>query len=154
MTVLDPPGHRALRKGRVSIPGQAYLLTTVTELRTPWFLDPDLARPACRQMIDPATWGDATPLCWIFMPDHWHGLIELGDRDDLACVMNRFKALVSKRIREVAPQTRLWSHGFHDRALRRQDDVRAVARYVIANPVRAGLVARVGDYPYWDCAWM
>ncbi|HEX5307199.1 MAG TPA: transposase [Dyella sp.] len=154
MTTSNSPGHHALRKGRVSIPGHAYLLTTVTALRTPWFLDPSLARLACRQMIDPVTWGDATPLCWIFMPDHWHGLIALGDRDDLACVMNRFKALVSKRVHEAAPGIRLWSQGFHDRALRREEDVRAVARYVIANPLRAGLVERVGDYPYWNCAWL
>ena len=29
-----------------------------------------------------------------------------------------------------------------------------VARYVIANPKRAGLVERVGDYPYWDAIWL
>jgi hypothetical protein len=29
-----------------------------------------------------------------------------------------------------------------------------VARYVVMNPVRAGLVSRVGDYPFWDAAWI
>ncbi len=27
------------------------------------------------------------------------------------------------------------------------------ARYIIANPVRAGLVYSVRDYPYWDAVW-
>lgn len=30
----------------------------------------------------------------------------------------------------------------------------AVARYIIANPIRAKLVRRVGDYPYWNAAWL
>ncbi len=29
-----------------------------------------------------------------------------------------------------------------------------VARYIIANPLRAGLVGRVGDYPLWDAVWL
>ncbi|MBB5859537.1 hypothetical protein GGR69_001194 [Xanthomonas arboricola] len=29
-----------------------------------------------------------------------------------------------------------------------------MARYLIANPLRAGLVARVGDYPFWDAIWL
>ena len=44
--------------------------------------------------------------------------------------------------------------GYHDHALRQEEDLRAVARYIIANPVRAGLVERIGDYPHWDAAWL
>jgi hypothetical protein len=38
--------------------------------------------------------------------------------------------------------------------LRRQDDVRAVARYIVANPLRAGLVRDIGDYSHWDAVWL
>lgn len=154
MATTTSPGHRALRKGRTSLPGQVYLLTTVTVDRTPWFLDMELARAACRLMTEPGTWGDALSLCWIFMPDHWHGLVELGERDDLAAVMNRFKSRISKRVRQVEPRACVWNNGFHDHALRRNEDMRAAAHYIIANPVRAGLVERAGDYPYWDCIWL
>ena len=30
----------------------------------------------------------------------------------------------------------------------------AVVRYVLLNPVRAGLVLRVGAYPYWNAVWV
>ena len=30
----------------------------------------------------------------------------------------------------------------------------AAARYLVANPVRAGLVARAGDYSHWDAIWV
>ncbi|NJC47919.1 UNVERIFIED_ORG: hypothetical protein GGR78_001170 [Xanthomonas campestris] len=29
-----------------------------------------------------------------------------------------------------------------------------MARYLIANPLRAELVERVGDYPFWDAIWL
>jgi hypothetical protein len=48
----------------------------------------------------------------------------------------------------------MWQKGFHDRAIRREEDLRAVARYIIANPLRAGLVRRVHDYPLWDAIWL
>ncbi|SFK67892.1 REP-associated tyrosine transposase [Rhodanobacter glycinis] len=150
----NSPGHQALRKGRTSIPGQIYLLTTVTVDRTPWFLDEKLAKTICRLIIEDRTWGDARLLCWILMPDHWHGLVELGERNDLAQVMNRFKSLVSKRLRQTGPHARIWAHGFHDHALRHDEDIRTTARYIIANPLRAGLAERVGDYPYWNCIWL
>jgi putative transposase len=32
--------------------------------------------------------------------------------------------------------------------------MRAIARYVVANPLRAGLAGTIGDYPYWDAVWL
>jgi REP element-mobilizing transposase RayT len=49
---------------------------------------------------------------------------------------------------------RIWQKGFHDHAIRKEEDLRAVARYVVANPVRAGLVQSVRDYPHWDARWI
>ena len=151
------PGHQALRKGRTSLPGQIYLLTTVTADRTPWFLDTDFARATCQLMIDPGTWGDACLLCWVLMPDHWHGLIELGERDGISIVMNRFKSVTSKHIQRVRQNEKvpaIWARGFHDHALRGDEDIRAAARYIVANPIRAKLADKAADYPYWDCIWL
>lgn len=47
-----------------------------------------------------------------------------------------------------------WQKGFHDHALRKEEDLTATARYIVANPLRAGLVQRVGDYPHWDAIWL
>ena len=154
LDMTNLPGHQALRKGRTSIPGQIYLLTTTTANRTPWFHDVELARATSQLMIARKTWGDARPLCWVLMPDHWHGLIELGERDSLPLVVNRFKSITSKHLRQAGQIPPIWARGFHDHALRRDEDVRAAAHYIIANPLRAKLANRTGDYPYWDCIWL
>ncbi|MNR61582.1 hypothetical protein D3C85_1833710 [compost metagenome] len=56
--------------------------------------------------------------------------------------------------RSIGRDGPLWQHGFHDRAIRREEDLQAVARYIVANPLRAGLVERIGDYPLWDAVWL
>jgi hypothetical protein len=48
----------------------------------------------------------------------------------------------------------VWQAGFHDHALRADESVVSIGEYVIHNPVRAGLVASVDDYPLWDAAWL
>src|SRR5579859_6834619 len=151
--MISSLGYQALRRGRVSIPGQVYLLTTVAAYRRPLFRDVNLARAMCRSVHDPLGWGDADLLCWVLMPDHWHGLVRLGPRNDLATVMNRFKSFTAKALRCTQPLL-VWDRGFHDHALRQDEDVRGVARYIVANPLRAGLVDNVLDYPYWNCVWL
>ena len=42
----------------------------------------------------------------------------------------------------------------YDHALRKDEDVKKIARYIIANPLRAGLVEKIEDYPYWDAVWL
>ncbi len=48
----------------------------------------------------------------------------------------------------------LWQKGFYDHALRENENVQGIARYIVANPLRAGLVEQVGDYPLWDAVWV
>jgi REP element-mobilizing transposase RayT len=83
------------------------------------------------------------------MPDHLHWLLVLGEGESLSQVVRRVKAVSSKRLGRA-----VWQKGFHDHALRREQDVRTVACYVVANPLRAGLVQRLGDYPHWDAMWL
>ena len=53
-----------------------------------------------------------------------------------------------------ASRASLWQAGFHDRAIRSDEDLLVVARYVVANPLRAKLVDRLGDYPFWNSVWL
>ena len=56
--------------------------------------------------------------------------------------------------RDLGRRGAVWASGFHDRALRQDDDVRRAARYLIENPVRAGLAPCVGMYPFWNALWL
>lgn len=149
------PGHRALRRGRCSLPGHAYLLTTVCADREPLFGDWPCASAVAATLAEAGLWRDARLECWVLMPDHLHALVTLGDEalPQLACRIKAVTSGVANRVlqRQGRP---VWARGYHDHALRREADLRAVARYVIANPLRAGLAETPGGYPYWDASWL
>jgi putative transposase len=149
------PGHAALRRGRASLPGQVYLVTFATEGRHPLFADPSLATAAARALADPRLWPASRLLCWVLMPDHWHGLLELGRLDSLEVRIGLLKSNTARVVRRQRPEVaRVWARGYHDHALRAEESMQAVARYIVLNPVRAGLVRRVGEWPYWDAVWL
>jgi putative transposase len=94
-------------------------------------------------------------LAWVLMPDHAHWLLQLGHRRSLPGIIHVLKASSTHNIhREEGGCEPVWSRAYHDHALRRDEDVLAAARYIIANPLRAGLVRRIGDYPYWNAIWL
>jgi putative transposase len=150
-----PAGHRALRRGRHSLTGQIYLITFVTSNRERLFDDAGNAAIVARASEDGRLWYRSRLLAWVLMPDHWHGMVELGDLDDISIVVQRLKTNTAKALRRYRSDgVPVWAKGFHDRALRADENLRAAARYLIANPLRAGLVTRIGDYPYWNAIWL
>ena len=145
--------HR-LRLGRFAEPNRIYLLTTNTLGRQPVFNDVALGRLVVAQFRAAQDQDCANSLAWVVMPDHFHWLIEL-QRGSLSGLMQRTKSLSTKLVnRCTGRKISLWQQGFHDRALRREEDLVKLARYIVANPLRAGLVERLGDYPLWDAIWV
>ena len=147
---------RDLRKGRHSVAGQIYLVTTVTHRRQPLFEDLYSGRQAVKALCASDREGSARTLAFVVMPDHLHWLIALGAGKPLSQVVADVKRRSAWRINAMAGRTGrpVWQRGFHDRALRREESIRDAARYVVANPLRAGLVRTIGDYPLWDAMWL
>jgi len=152
---ISRPGHRALRKGRCSIPDQIYLLTAVTLGRECLFADWQTAMIALRLIADPALWRGSKLLCWVLMPDHGHAVVELGDGESLGKRVKRVKSVLARAInRQRGSRGIVRAAAFHDHALRHENDLLATARHVIANPIGAGLVTRIGNYPDWNAIWL
>ncbi len=143
--MADQPHAHRLRTGRHSQPGQVYLLTTVTRDRRPVFGEFGHARLLIGVLREQEQRRLARTLAFVVMPDHLHWLMELGDQQPLAQCMRNVKTLSALRIGSA-----IWQAGYHDHAVRQEDSLPDIARYIVANPVRAGLVHRIGLYPHWD----
>ncbi|MDO8263930.1 MAG: transposase [Gallionella sp.] len=153
--LLQKQGHRALRKGRVSIANGVYLVTATTLERQKLFADFGAGSAVARCFEDARLLGDAKMLAWVLMPDHVHWLLQMGGRDELSVVASRLKSASARHANRALGRTgSVWAKAFHDHALRSEDDLQDVARYVVANPLRAGLVTRLGDYPFWNAVWL
>jgi len=143
-----------LRKGRYSEVGRVYLLTAVVEQRRPFFSDLRAGRLLVGQMRAADQAGMVHSLAWVVMPDHLHWLVEL-KQGSLAQIMCRVKSRSSRSVNLLRGNSEpVWQRGYYDRALRRDEDLKAAARYIVMNPLRAGLVKRLGDYPLWDAVWL
>ncbi|UYP82423.1 REP-associated tyrosine transposase [Pseudomonas asiatica] len=143
-----------LRRGRYSELGRLYLLTTVTHQRKPLFHDLHHARLVIHQLRQSDQEHACRSLAWVLMPDHLHWLIELKGTT-LGTLMRRFKSRSSLVLHQAGvEQDPVWQPGYQDRALRREESMVHVARYIVANPLRAGLVRSVRDYPHWDAVWL
>jgi len=154
-SIFPSPGVSALRRGRWSEPGRSYLITFTCHDRVQLFGDVELAMIAARALAEVRLWRKSRLLCWVLMPDHWHGLVELSDVETLSMLVARVKSVSASAVKHAAGRgVSIWANGFHDRAMRRDDDLVGVARYIVTNPLRAGLCKRVGDYPFWDATWL
>jgi REP element-mobilizing transposase RayT len=151
------PAHSAshrLRIGRYAEQNRIYLLTANTLKREPVFENYGLGRIVIRQFRQIQEQGLAESLAFVVMPDHFHWLIQL-HRGDLGQLMCQVKSMSAKAVNEAGNRRgSLWQQGYHDRALRREENLVNLARYVVANPLRARLVNRLGEYPLWDAIWI
>jgi len=79
------------------------------------------------------------------MPDHVHLLIEgTSEASDLPQFVVRWKQKTGYERRRTMGD-RLWQGGFYDHVLREEEDRLVVVKYILENPVRAGLIESLFD---------
>ena len=125
-----------------------YFLTICTLNRQKFFEDSSTVSNALLQFRKTAAEENFEISAYCFMPDHCHFLIE-GRAD--GADFRRFCKLAKQRSGGVHARKHgrpLWQEGYYERVLREDDDSRMVARYLLDNPVRAGLVNAPIEYPY------
>jgi putative transposase len=148
-------GTSRLRKGRYSERNQIYHINASTRGRAPIFRDLAAGRILTQSLLRAQTDGHAETLAFTIMPDHLHWLLRLTGKRSLGDCVGVIKSESARRINALCgSEGTVWQNGFYDRAIRKEDDLPNIASYIIANPVRAGLVASVGKYALWDSIWV
>ena len=89
----------------------------------------------------------------VVMPDHVHFVAFLL-QGTLAQLMHSLKSYSAQRInQEFQGHRRLWQPGYHDHALRAEENLPSAVSYCLHNPERASLVEDFRDYPHVWCKW-
>jgi REP-associated tyrosine transposase len=100
------------------------------------------------QLLHNADHFEFAVLAYCLMPDHLHALLEArSEHSDFQAFVKRFKQTTGFRHRKLAKHA-LWQPGFHERVLRNDESSPAVVRYILENPVRAGIAKQIGEYPF------
>ncbi|MEE9302836.1 MAG: transposase [Thiotrichaceae bacterium] len=129
--------YNNLRKGRHSQPEQIYFITTVIKHRKQnLFQDFNVARIAIHEMRCLHDSGVLSSNAWVIMPDHIHWLFQLHDKSTLSQAMKQFKARAAHRINRHLNRTgSVWQKAYYDHALRKEEDIKDISRYIVANPL-------------------
>jgi putative transposase len=143
------PHSRELRKGRYSEPGRVYLVTFCCHGRMPVFAVREFAAIVIEEIAHSDRSGASQTLAFVVMPDHVHWVMALGARHRLERAVGQLKGRAAARVNRLRGRLGcLWQSGFHDHAVRAEEDLEAICQYVLHNPVRAGLVERAAEYPF------
>jgi putative transposase len=125
-----------------------YSLTWSCEVREPVFTQPDRVDLVRAQVLRACRESEFEVIADCFMPDHVHKLVHgrtpAADGKKFIRLAKQYSGFYFKQ----AFKQRLWQRYGHDRFVRNDGDIKAIAQYIIENPVQAGLVARVEDYPF------
>jgi putative transposase len=127
---------------------QQYFLTICTFERRSHFVETATVTLVHDQFLRTAADFEFAILAYCYMPDHVHLLVEgTAQQSHLPSFVSLAKQRAAFLVKRTL-QLRLWQQGYFERVLRDDDDAFNVARYVIQNPVRAGLVQSPGQYPF------
>ena len=145
-----------LRKGRYSQNNTEYFITFNTENRRPIFENFQLAQLFCQRIKINEDKHHCIWFTWVLMPNHFHGLLQLSEyHTSLAKVVGELKGSTARAVNTtLCCNGKLWQSSYYDHALRREEDRKNIARYIVANPLRKNLVQNIKDYPYWDSVYL
>lgn len=116
-----------------------------------------LASPAAHAILRDELTGAPARHGWLVgryvaMPDHCHFFCAPGGegkQKSLADFVGAIKRWTARRFAaELGFTTPFWQQEFFDHLVRSSENYEAKWRYVVDNPVRAGLVANAEDWPF------
>ena len=125
-----------------------YSLTFCTNGRRRLFTEHIVVDLIVKQLSRTASEQQFGVIAYCFMPDHLHLLIEgLSDDSDCKRFIKGFKQYSGYYYAQHRKDT-LWQRYGFEHVLRDEEVTLRVARYILANPVRAGLAATIEEYPF------
>ena len=143
-----------IREKKHRLPAESYrgpvavAFTACIRYRTAAFVDAEIVRECEEVLLLEAGKSHCEVIAYVFMPDHCHIILQgKDDQADAMAAMVRFKQKTGYWFSKKHPELR-WQKDFYDRYLRDEKDVERQVAYVLANPVRKGMVENWGDYPF------
>jgi putative transposase len=140
--------RRPRAKGYSYVGFARYLLTCCTDRRQPFFKESQTVAETLIAIRQCTTGFQFALVAYCFMPDHLHLVLEgTAECSDLVAFMHGMKQRAGFAFKQRTGRP-LWQPSYHDHVLRDEEVLLKVVRYVLDNPVRAGLVTSPRDYPF------
>ncbi|MBI5059004.1 transposase [candidate division KSB1 bacterium] len=141
------------RHSQLGFAGSIHFITTVTEVRGSVFVESSECKKILESFEVFRNKFELVCCGYVLMPDHLHAvLVQPNDGSHVSDAIGGFKRATSLKCKPARyPDTPLWRDNFDDVPVPGVEAAKTKLRYMLANPVRAGLVERPEEYE-WSSA--
>ena len=128
--------------------GKAYFITCNTKDGRKVFLSKEIVDTNLKVLKETGEKNGFEVIIYCFMPDHLH-ILTVGNESisNLITFIKRYKQISGFAYKKETGLN-LWQKSYYDHILRKEESISEIARYIIENPVRKGIVNNVRDYPF------
>jgi putative DNA methylase len=89
---------------------------------------------------------------WTIMPNHVHILFRPFELHNLTSIIHSWKSYTAQQANSLLGRTgRFWEPEYFDRIIRGPRHFEFTARYILMNPVKAGLCEEISQWPWSGC---
>ncbi len=143
--------HPRLHRAAYADPAAVCSVTIAVKARVPLFADAAVAAAVVAMLPGQVTRTGVSVHAFCVMPDHVHLVLSPSLDCDIVRFVGQFKNLAQRAAWRHGVVGAFWQTGFWDHFVRRDEQAANAIRYVLDNPVRAGLVADASEYPFSGC---
>jgi len=112
----------------------------------------DVAEVICSALCFSASKQQILLAAFVVMPDHWHALFGCQDEKEISKRMAALNRWISRRSSSHLKAFNVtWQDNFYETRIKSARQFQFIRGYVEENPVRAGLVSSISDWP-WSSA--
>ena len=140
---------RAVRWADCDYQGDVDIHLTICAARGKPFTDETFAAGVCQDVEFYSTRLAYRLYGFCLMPDHLHVLLSPGESaTPVSKWLGSFKSFTTNRFMKAGGQVPLWQLSAHDHVCRVGETAENVLRYIVNNPVRAGLAEDWRSWPW------
>ena len=142
-----------LKKEIYSHQNQIFSITICTKDRYPIFRNQLYAQTIIKTFQTKPFYQNTESYAYCLMPDHLHLLLS-PKGVNLIDFIRWWKSYTANLLNNSGCKGPCWQRSFYDHALRKEEDIRTIAEYIVHNPVRKHLAEHWSEYPYSWHKWM
>jgi putative transposase len=144
-----PPRNRRLDLDLYTRANNVCFITMQAYMHQSPFVQDDLNRLILDTLREEQERQNCVVFTYCLMPDHLHFLASPGlDGISILKFTDQFKGKATNRSWALGWRGKLWQPRYYDHIVRAEEDLRAIAEYILNNPVRKGLAERAVDWPW------
>jgi putative transposase len=143
----NPPRNQRLDPTVYTTIGQSVSFTIRAAPGVRPFVQPQFAKIAVECLLGQREANSCEVDVYVVMPDHVHAVVTpVRPGASSLTFIDRFKGSCSFEMRKAGWNGPVWQKRSFDHAIRKDEDLVNVGRYILGNPVRAGLSSSVDEY--------